>query len=81
MLTGTVTFTVSCTGAVTGQELCSRQEETTEGVSTSVPAEMSMASRTYCAIAHISGVDELSGCPNVNPFTPVEPSQTCSEIW
>ena len=80
MLTGTVTLTVSFTDPVTGHELCSRQDETTEGVSASAPAEMSMASRTYCAIAHMSGVDELSGCPNVNPFTPVLPPQTCSEI-
>ena len=40
-----------------------------------------MASRTYCAIAHISGVEELSGWPKVNPPVPVVPPQTCSEIW
>src|SRR5271168_4092224 len=75
VLTGTVTLTVSFTDPVTGQELPSRQFETTEGVSTSLPAEMSMASRTYCAIAHISGVEELSGSPNVNPPVPVLPPQ------
>jgi hypothetical protein len=54
---------------------------TTVGVSTSLPAEMSMASRAYCAIAHSSGVAELSGWPKVNPPVPVLPPQTCSGIW
>ena len=40
-----------------------------------------MASRTYCAMAHISGVAELSGWPKVNPPAPVDPPQTCSGIW
>src|ERR1035438_4904933 len=76
-----VTFTVSFTVPAAGHELPCRQLETTAGVSTSLPAEMSVASLTYCAIAHISGVEELSGRPKVNPPMPVEPAQTCSEIW
>ena len=32
-----------------------------------------MASLTYCAIAHISGVEELSGWPKVNPPVPGRP--------
>ena len=40
-----------------------------------------MASLTNCAIAHISGVEELSGWPKVKPPVPVAPAQTCSGIW
>ncbi len=81
VFTGTVTFTVSLTDPLTGQLLPRTHWVTTLGVSTSWPAEMSTASRTYWAIAHISGVDELSGWPKVNPPVPVLPPQTCSGIW
>lgn len=81
VFTGTVTLTVSFTDPLTGQAPCCTHWVTTVGVSTSLPAEMSMASRAYWAIAHISGVEELSGWPKVNPPVPVEPPQTCSEIW
>src|ERR1017187_8262650 len=73
VLTGTVTVTVSLNEPVTGQFPCCTHWVTTAGVSTSRPAEMSMASRTYWAMAHISGVEELSGWPNVNPPVPVAP--------
>jgi hypothetical protein len=81
VFTGTVTFTVSLTEPLTGQLPCCTHAVTTAGVSTSWPAEMSMARRAYWAMAHISGVAELSGWPNVNPPVPVLPPQTCSEIW
>ncbi len=81
VFTGTVTLTVSLTEPVTGHVPCCTHWVTMAGVSTSWPAEMSTASRTYWAMAHISGVEELSGWPNVNPPVPVEPPQTCSGIW
>ena len=71
VFTGTVTFTVSVTDPHTGQLPCCTHWVTTAGVSTFWPAEMSMASRTYWAIAHISGVEELSGWPKVKPPVPV----------
>ncbi len=57
--------------------------QTTVGVSRSLPLEMSLASRTYCPIAHISGVPELSAVPRVQPLAEegVLLPQTCSEIW
>src|ERR1017187_8861679 len=77
VFTGTVTFTVSFTDPPpdppVGQLPDCTHWVTTAGVSTFLPAEMSAASRTYWAMAHISGVAELSGWPKVNPPVPPSP--------